>query len=313
MTELRHKIKNALDEGRTLILGAQVLLGFQFRAFFEPGFDKIAESSRWVKVGGLAMLLIAIIILFMPAAFHRIVERGEDSDRLHQFVTNVMCWALLPFALGFGIDCFIAGEKALNRGVGIGAGVSIAVFSLFWWYGFELIARKLEFGRSQMKEKEDEQTLNAKIQQVLTEIRMVLPGVQALLGFQMVTTMSESFDRLPDSSKAIHFASLLLIAMSAVLLMTPSAYHRLVEKGEDTEDFHTLASRLLIAAMVPLPVGIAGEVFVVLRKVTDSVEWSIVAAVVTLVVAWTLWFGFTLVKRARIEGKSHRDAVHAGA
>jgi len=109
MTELRDKIKNALDEGRTLILGAQVLLGFQFRAFFEPGFETTPESTKWVKIAGLGTLLIAIILLFMPPAFHRIVERGEDSDELHQFVSKVMCWALLPFALGFGIDCFIAG------------------------------------------------------------------------------------------------------------------------------------------------------------------------------------------------------------
>ena len=35
MTKLNEKIKAALDESRMLILGTQILLGFQFRGVFE--------------------------------------------------------------------------------------------------------------------------------------------------------------------------------------------------------------------------------------------------------------------------------------
>ena len=37
------KLQNALDEGRTLILGAQIIVGVLYRAVFEP------ESSEGVK------------------------------------------------------------------------------------------------------------------------------------------------------------------------------------------------------------------------------------------------------------------------
>jgi hypothetical protein len=38
-----------------------------------------------------------------------------------------------------------------------------------------------------------------KIQQVLTEIRVALPGAQALLGFQFTSLFMEAFQKLPGS------------------------------------------------------------------------------------------------------------------
>ena len=313
MTELHHKVKNALDEARTLILCAQVLLGFQFRAFFEQRFETLPPATRFVEVVGLAFLLIATVLLFMPAAFHRIVEGGEDSERLHKFATSVMCWALLPFSIGFGIDSFVAGETILGRAAGICAGAGVTLLSLFFWYGLQIRARKLELGDTQMKEEESEQKLNTKIEQVLTEIRMVLPGVQALLGFQMATTMMQSFEKLPDSSKQIHFAGLLLIILSAIFLMTPPAYHRLVNRGENTERFYRFAGEMLLAAMVSLPLGIAAGVFVVMRKFTESLEWSIAFALLTLFTAWGLWFGITLARKSKDASRQRHRLSEAQA
>src|SRR5882762_6390678 len=299
MTQLRHKVKNALDEARTLILCAQVLLGFQFRAFFEQRFETLPLATRWVEMAGLGFLLVATVLLFMPAAFHRVVEVGVDTERLHKFATSVMCLALLPFSIGFGLDAFVAGESILGRAGGICAGVGITLLSLLFWYGLQALARKLELGDTQMKDKEAEQKLNTKIEQVLTEIRMVLPGVQALLGFQMATVMMQSFEKLPDSSKHLHFAGLLLIVLSAIFLMTPPAYHRLVNQGENTERFHRFTGGMLVAAMVSLPLGIAADVFVVVRKFTESIEWSVISALLSLFMAWGLWFGVTLARKSK--------------
>ena len=46
--------------------------------------------------------------------------------------------------------------------------------------------------------------LNERITQMLTEARVVLPGVQALLGFQLTSVISQSFEKLPASSKLVH-------------------------------------------------------------------------------------------------------------
>jgi hypothetical protein len=44
---------------------------------------------------------------------------------------------------------------------------------------------------------DDETPLSAKIEYVLTEVRVVLPGVQALLGFQLVIVLTRAFEDLP--------------------------------------------------------------------------------------------------------------------
>jgi len=47
--ELSKKVKVALDETRMLILGAQILLGFQFRGVFGDGYDQLPADSRYLS------------------------------------------------------------------------------------------------------------------------------------------------------------------------------------------------------------------------------------------------------------------------
>jgi predicted benzoate:H+ symporter BenE len=83
--------------------------------------------------------------------------------------------------------------------------------------------------------------------------------------------------------------------------MTPAAYHRIVERGEDTERFHSVAGKLLVAAMLTLPVGMCGDLFVVVRKITDSISAAVVSGVVMLSLFYGLWFGFTTYRRSRLQ------------
>jgi hypothetical protein len=310
MAQLKDKIKTGLAEGRILILGAQVLLGFQFRAVFEGGFEKLPLSSQYVKLGALGLLLIAVGLLMSPGAYHRIVAEGEDRPDVQRFTTSVMCLALLPFAMGLGLDMYVATEKLFGQKIGLAAAALMCLIALFFWYGLEVwrrAERAPEIREAQMKsEKEDAQNksgakLKDKIEHVLTEARMVLPGAQALLGFQFATMLVEGFDKLPSSSKYVHLASLALIALTVILLMTPAAYHRLVERGEDTEHFHSFASRILVGSMIPLALGMSGDLFVVVRKITESVKGAVIASAVALLFLYGLWFGFTLYRRARRE------------
>jgi hypothetical protein len=43
--------------------------------------------------------------------------------------------------------------------------------------------------------------LGTKIEQVLTEARIIIPGAQALFGFQFVAMLTTGFDRLPPAFK----------------------------------------------------------------------------------------------------------------
>jgi protein-S-isoprenylcysteine O-methyltransferase Ste14 len=313
MANLKGKVKNALNEGRTLVLGAQVLIGFQYQSIFQKSFEKLPEITQYLKVSALGLMLVALALLMWPVAYHRIVEKGEDTQQFHDFVTCAISPALLPFAIGLGIDLYIAAEKLGGQTVGIICGIAGTVAALVFWYGIEAVyaprreRERRERGSMENPKPESEQKddgnahLQDKIEQVLTETRVVLPGAQALLGFQFAAFLMEPFDKLPASSKIIHLICLALIALCTILLMTPAAYHRLVEKGEDSEEFHTFVSRMVLASMVPLALGLSGDFYVVVAKVFKSVEVGIMSAVCMLLLFLGLWFGYTLVRKAQRE------------
>jgi cytochrome bd-type quinol oxidase subunit 2 len=306
MAQIKDKVQNALDETRMLILGAQVLFGFQFRAIFEKGFETLPEHARYLKLGGLCLMTVAVGLLMAPGAYHQIVERGEDSPRIHRFTTRIAEIALLPFAVGFGIDMFVAAEKLMGGRLAIVAGLLMMLVALFFWYGIETMQKAAhapeameikEMEKQQPKKNDGGTKITDKIRHVLTEARVVLPGAQTLLGFQFIVFLMESFEQLPDSSKYLHFVALSLVVLSIVLLMTPAAYHRIVERGEETEHFHRFASRMVLAAMLPLALGLSSDFFIVARKVTESTALAAALALALLALFYGLWFGYTLYRR----------------
>ncbi|HWX42004.1 MAG TPA: DUF6328 family protein [Blastocatellia bacterium] len=296
MAKLRDRVQNALDETRMLVLGAEVLLGFQYRSAFESGFEQIPPLSRYMSMAALASLLAVVVLLVSPGAYHQIVEEGHDSRRLHDFTTTMMDVALLPFAASLAISIFVMTERLTGRSIGMAFGIASLVVALFFWYGLEAIEKRNraadDRGKYKVPDKDDgtPTRLKDKIKQVLTEARVVIPGAQALLGFQLTIILMEGFDKVPMSSKYVHMASLAFIALSIVLLMTLAAYHRIVENGQDSERFHAFAARILLAAMAPLAIGIAGDVFVVFRKITASLPFALICSTVTLLCFIGFWF-----------------------
>src|SRR5438128_1800697 len=145
--------------------------------------------------------------------------------------------------------------------------------------------------------------LTDKVQHAVEEARILVVGTTVLIGFDYRSVFEQGFDKLPKlsqhlrlvnlsillltltllllpaayhnlpaSSKNLHLVCLGFDALAIVLLIAPAAYHRIVHEGEDIEDVHRFASRMILAAMVPLALGLAGDLFIVTRKVTDSVS-----------------------------------------
>jgi hypothetical protein len=263
--------------------------------------------SQNLKLASLGLLLVTLGLLLWPGSFHQIAEGGDDSGRVHSFTTRVMGVALLPFAVAISLDFAVAAEKLFGSLAAVIAAVIAIAVPGFFWYVFELLDRHGHSLQEDAKEAPRVPTpLENKIRQVLTEARVVLPGAQALLGFQFIAILAEGFEKLPESSKLIHFGSLSLVTLSTILLMTPAAYHRLVERGEDTEHFHGVASRFVMAAMIPLALGLCGDFYVVTAKITQAQTFAIASATALLALFFGLWFGYTSYARQASGGAGVR-------
>ncbi|MGH1588830.1 DUF6328 family protein [Methylobacterium phyllosphaerae] len=296
-------MKVGLDETRILILGSQILLGFQFQGAFRPAFERLPFHDRVVWVGALGLITLTVALLITPSVQHRVVEGGRDTKRLLGVIGRYAGLALAPFALTLGADLYLAVEPVLGLGPAAAAGVFFCGLAIVFWYGLEALKARSAGERERTmtsREPEHEHTpLETKIEQMLTEARVVLPGAQALLGFQLVITFSEAFEKLPFAAKVVHLVALGFLALTVVWLMAPAAFHRIVYAGENTPEFHVLGSRFLLAASVTLALGISADLGVVVAKVIASNAAGMVAALISLALLVGLWHVHPALLRRR--------------
>jgi uncharacterized membrane protein len=125
---------------------------------------------------------------------------------------------------------------------------------------------------------------------LLEECRMVLPGIQALFGFQLIAVFNNGFgEKLTSAQQQIHFYALFLVALAAGLVMAPAAIHRQTQQREVSERFIWLSSRLMTASMYPLAVGLSLDVYLIGCIVFGAATAGIAFAAALFAVLMVLW------------------------
>ena len=139
--------------------------------------------------------------------------------------------------------------------------------------------------------------LDQKIEQMLTEARVMLPGVQALLGFDLLVTFTRAFESLSAASKGVHIAGMACAALTMILLMAPAAFHRITFGGEDTESMHHIGSFFVTCAALPLGLSIGANAYVAAAKATDHAGVAAAIALGLSAVLLVLWYVKPLLDR----------------
>lgn len=294
---LKSHIKIGLDETRLLMLGASLLLGFQFGAPFLDNFAALSPLARGLDGAALLLTALSVGLLVLPSAFHRIAEQGDVSLRMRQLTSVATGLALVPFASATGINAFIIAELLGGRLAGIIAAAATFVTAAWFWFGLMLVRRHGRQRGTHMDEVCETPSLTTRIDQMLIEARVMLPGVQALLAFQLSIALTKAFEALPGSSKAAHAIALGLICLAMILLVAPAAYHRLVCDGDSTEDMLRIGSRFVTVSTLPLALGLALDAYVVIAHIAGSAAFGVTSGLATLLVLLTLWLGVPLLAR----------------
>lgn len=135
-------------------------------------------------------------------------------------------------------------------------------------------------------------SLKEETDQSLSEARIILPGIQALLGFQTMAVFNQRFEDLSVIAQHIHLISLLLIILSTVLAMTPAAMYRTASIGMVTRRFLRMTTLFLNGAMISLSLALCLDSYVVTTLVFNSLIASVLFAVCVLILCWVAWFLF---------------------
>jgi hypothetical protein len=125
---------------------------------------------------------------------------------------------------------------------------------------------------------------------LLNECRMVLPGIQALFGFQLIAVFNPTFsEKLDSDERLLHLLAIILVAVAIALIMTPAAYHRQTGPQEVTKGFIRLSTRLVLWSMLPLCVSICMDFYLIAKIIIGGVLAPLLAAGLFTVFV-ILWF-----------------------
>jgi hypothetical protein len=143
------------------------------------------------------------------------------------------------------------------------------------------------------------ESLQEQARSTIEEARMVLPGIQAIFGFQLIAIFNDRFDPLDTDLKYLHLGALVLVVVSIALIMAPAAYDRIAERGQVSNRFINLASHMIEAAMLPLSIAICLDVYVVTQIIVESFAVSLTLAVLLFMFFAWWWVIFPYQNRYR--------------
>jgi Family of unknown function (DUF6328) len=131
---------------------------------------------------------------------------------------------------------------------------------------------------------------NRELIELLNELRVALTGVQVLFAFLLTVPFSQRFTELDAADRKVYYAAVITTAVATMLLMAPTAHHRLRFRSGVKENLLRVANVLALLGVALLAVAIA----LVTYLITDILYDSTAAAVATtglaagFVVVWFL-------------------------
>ena len=146
------------------------------------------------------------------------------------------------------------------------------------------------------REESEAERLDRNLNELLQELRVALPGVQVLFAFLLAVPFQQEFAEVSEFEKKIYFATLLLTALAAALLIAPSAYHRLTFRYQQKYRLVFVSNRLAIAGLGTLALAMTCAILLVTHFLFGTVT-TIVTCVLALAVFVLLWAALPLRRR----------------
>jgi len=132
--------------------------------------------------------------------------------------------------------------------------------------------------------------------ELLQELRIALPGVQVLFAFLLAVPFQQRFAGVSSFQKSVYYATLILTAISTLLLIAPTAFHRLTFRRQQKQALLRFANRLTIAGVSSLALAITGAIVLITDFLYGSTP-TVIAGAISLIAFAVLWIYVPLAAR----------------
>jgi hypothetical protein len=144
----------------------------------------------------------------------------------------------------------------------------------------------------------EKERLDRNLLELLNELRVALPGVQVLFAFLLTVPFTQRFTTLTSAQERVYYVTLLLTGLATILLIAPSAHHRINFRQKDKAYIVFLANKLTIVGLGFLALAMSGVVWLVTDLLYGATA-TVIAASATLILFAVFWYAIPIARRLR--------------
>ena len=145
-----------------------------------------------------------------------------------------------------------------------------------------------------------EERADRNLAELLSELRVALPGVQVLFAFLLVVPFNQGFTRMTEFERKLYFGVLLCTALATMLLIAPTIHHRILFRQRKKEHLVLSSNRLTIAGLGVLALAMSGAVFLITHFLYGGPTAAVTGGIVGVAFA-LVWYATPLRRRGEQE------------
>ena len=136
---LEREHSELLQELRSLIPGATVLLGFLLAVSFTDQFGELDRAERYVYFITLVSTAAAIVLFLAPAAHHRLRFREGDKDHILRKGNREAIAGTVASSIAFTGVLYLVSERIFGTLAAVLTAVAFFAFTAWRWWSLALL------------------------------------------------------------------------------------------------------------------------------------------------------------------------------
>ncbi len=152
-----------------------------------------------------------------------------------------------------------------------------------------------------MNEDQENSRLDRELHELIEELRALIPGAEVLFGFLLAIRFTAEFKELDKVLESVYYGAIVATAVSLVLLLAPSIFHRIRFREGDKEALLRKGNREAIAGSFALALALTAALFII-SELLFSRGVAIAVAVTFFVFAAWRWWLVALKRKAEDAG-----------
>lgn len=137
--------------------------------------------------------------------------------------------------------------------------------------------------------------LDRELNELLQELRIILPGIQVLFAFLLIVPFSNGFPSAGDTTETAYFVAFVATTLASIFAIAPGVQHRLRWRQHDKEALLRTANRQMLAATALIGTGVVSVAFLITDYLYGAALGGALAAVVG-VLAVGIWWALPVLR-----------------